>query len=70
MFKIDWWHPEEKAKKKYEAKDCGFALSFYPNDGEYRGNLYYDGRCVADIICNDSVELDEIWPGIWEGRYE
>ena len=33
-------------------------VSFYPNDGEYRGNIYKNGKIIGDYSCNDSVELE------------
>lgn len=66
MFHVNWWYPEEKAKKNYKAKDCGGTVSFYPNRGQYLGNLFYDGKCVADYVCDDSTEMEKIWSNIWE----
>lgn len=34
-------------------------ITFYPNVGEYRGNIYKEGIIVGDYICNDSLELEK-----------
>lgn len=34
-------------------------VTFYPNDGVYRGNIYKDGKTVGDYTCSDSVELEK-----------
>ena len=34
-------------------------VSFYPNDGEYRGNIYKNGKIIGDYTCNDSIELEK-----------
>lgn len=31
----------------------------YPNDGQYRGNIYKDGKMIGDYSCNDSLELEK-----------
>lgn len=34
---------------------------FYPNDGEYRGNIYKNGKMIGDYTCNDSVLLENVF---------
>ena len=34
-------------------------ITFYPNDGVYRGNIYQEGKIIGDYTCNDSVELEK-----------
>lgn len=53
MIKIDMWHGDDlTVVEKFDA-------TFYPNDGEYRGNLYMNGKIIGDYICNDSNELEK-----------
>lgn len=57
--KIDYWYKDDK---EIAAADC----FFYPNSGEYRGNVYNkDGRIIGDYIAKDSVEIEERFPGIF-----
>ena len=35
---------------------------FYPNDSEYRGNLYIRGQIVGDFVASDSLELEKALP--------
>ena len=53
MIKIDMWY-----KNKPEEADR-IDIFFYPNDGEYRGNIYKDRKIIGDYVCNDSLELEE-----------
>ena len=50
MINIDMWYGD----KHTEADKID--VSFYPNDGEYRGNIYKNGKIIGDYSCNDSVE--------------
>lgn len=34
-------------------------ITFYPNAGLYRGNIYKDGNIIGDYACNDSVKLEK-----------
>lgn len=53
MIKIDMWHKDDcKTADKID-------ITFYPNDGEYRGNIYKDNKCIGDYTCNDSIELEK-----------
>lgn len=49
MVKIDMWHGgnHKEADK--------ISVTFYPNDGQYRGNIYKGGECIGDYVANDSV---------------
>lgn len=59
MYKVDYWN-------KLRQKDADrVTVSFYPNDGVYRGNLWKDGKAFADFVCNDSVELEKKFHGIF-----
>ena len=53
---IDMWYGNTK-----EEVD-GISITFYPNSGEYRGNIYKDGKIVGDYTCEDSVELEKAFP--------
>ncbi len=56
--KIDIWYKGEKIA----AADC----YFYPNSGEYRGNIYNaNGRMIGDYSSKDSVEIEKRFPGIF-----
>lgn len=56
---IDFWYEEEK---EIAAADC----FFYPNSGEYRGNIYNgSGRIIGDYTAKDSVEIEKRFPGIF-----
>lgn len=53
---IDMWHGDKK--EDVDKID----ISFYPNDGEYRGNIYKNGRMIGDYTCSDSLTLETIFP--------
>lgn len=53
MIKIDMWYGDSHT----EADKID--VTFYSNDGEYRGNVYKDGKMIGDYVCNDSIELEE-----------
>lgn len=56
--RVDIWYEGEKAARV----DC----FFYPNSGEYRGNLYNkDGKAIGDFSARDSVEVERRFPGIF-----
>lgn len=56
MIKIDMWYGDSHKQADK------ITVFFYPNDGEYRGNIYINGKIVGDYICNDSVELENSFP--------
>ncbi len=53
---IDMWYGD----KKEDADKIDIA--FYPNDGEYRGNIYKDGKIVGDYTAKDSTILESSFP--------
>ena len=53
MLKIDMWY----GNKPSDADKID--ITFYPNEGKYRGNIYKDGKAIGDYVCNDSVELEK-----------
>lgn len=53
MINIDMWYGD-----KYTDADK-IDITFYPNEGKYRGNIYKDGKAIGDYVCNDSVELEK-----------
>lgn len=58
MLNIDVWYPGETISRA----NC----FFYPNDGEYRGNLFNaDGEIIGDFSGKDSVEIENRFPGIF-----
>lgn len=47
----------------YEITDVDrISVFFYPNDGEYRGNMYKDGKAIGDYTAKDSIELENAFP--------
>ena len=52
MLKVDMWY----GNKLEEADKID--VCFYPNDGEYRGNIYKEGKMIGDYVCTDSVRLE------------
>ena len=57
--KIDFWYGDTMEQI------TGISYSFYPNEGIYRGNLYKNGKPVADYVTTDSAEIEKIVPGIF-----
>ena len=53
MINIDMWYGDNY--KKADKID----ITFYPNDGEYRGNIYKTGKMIGDYICSNSKELEK-----------
>ena len=59
MIKFDLWYG-------HSLKDVNAVnVSFYPNDSEYRGNVYKDGKAIGDFVSNDSVQVEIVFPGIF-----
>jgi len=63
MFKIDYWYKSGREARK----EIAFAnVSFYPNEGIYRGNVFNsDKKIIGDFTANDSVEIERRFPGIF-----
>lgn len=56
MINIDMWYGDDN-------KDADkIDIAFYPNDGEYRGNIYKNGKMIGDYVCTDSLELEKAFP--------
>ena len=56
--KIDLWYPGEQIA----TADC----FFYPNDGEYRGDVYNaEGRPIGDYTSRNSIEIEKRFPVIF-----
>lgn len=53
---VDMWYGNAK-----EEAD-GISITFYPNSGEYRGNIYKEGKIIGDYTCESSVELEDAFP--------
>lgn len=52
MINIDMWYcdkPEEADK---------IDIFFYPNTGEYRGNIYKNNKIIGDYVATDSLEIE------------
>ncbi len=59
--RIDLWYPGEQIA----AASC----AFYPNDGEYRGNVYNaSGRIIGDFTSKNSVEIEKRFHGIFDEK--
>ena len=52
MINIDMWYNDDY--KKANKID----ITFYPNNSEYRGNIYIDNKIVGDYVCDNSIELE------------
>ena len=51
MLNVDMWYGDNYM-------DCDeISITFYPNDCEYRGNIYKDNKCIGDYVCDNSIEL-------------
>ena len=65
MIRIDMWY----GNKRKEADKID--VTFYPNDGEYRGNIYKEGIIIGDYTCNNSIELERNFPQLhFNGKCE
>lgn len=53
MLKIDRWYPFSL----YDVDRVD--VFFYPESGQYRGNLYIGGRAVGDYYSDNSVEVEQ-----------
>lgn len=56
MINVDMWYGD----KKEDADKID--ISFYPGDGEYRGNIWKDGRMIGDYAVIDSLVLKKLFP--------
>lgn len=56
MIDIDMWYGDD-----YKKADK-INIAFYPNGGQYRGNIYIGKKIVGDYVCNDSLELKKAFP--------
>ena len=52
MIKIDMWYGNNL--KEADKLD----ITFYPNSGSYRGNIYKNGKIIGDFVCDNSIELE------------
>lgn len=62
MLKIDYWYGHTRE----DVTMVGYAFS--DMDCLYRGNIYHMSRPIGDFVCDDSVELEREFPGIFDGR--
>lgn len=56
MVVIDMWYGDLAS----EAEKID--ISFYPNEGRYRGNIYKGGRIVGDYWATCSTALEKRFP--------
>jgi hypothetical protein len=59
MINLEFWY--NNTLEEVTEIDC----FFYPNAGEYRGNLYINGKAVGDYTTRNSSEIEKIAPGIF-----
>lgn len=59
MIKFDFWYCD--TLKDVEAVTC----TFYPNNMEYRGNLYKEGKAIGDYTATNSAEIEKYFPGLF-----
>lgn len=52
MISIDMWYGDS-----YKEADK-IDIKFYPNECEYKGNIYKCGDMIGDYVCDDSIELE------------
>lgn len=50
---IDMWHGDSFASADK------ISVFFYPNDAEYRGNLYKNGKAIGDFTAKSSTEIEQ-----------
>ena len=55
MMTVDMWYGDSVE----DADEIDF--TFYPNDCEYRGNIYKGGKMIGDYTCNSSDEIRELF---------
>ena len=60
MINVDMWY----GNKVEEIQKLD--IFFYPNEGQYRGNFYKDGKAIGDFTTDDSVELEMYFLGLKE----
>lgn len=60
MVHFDWWDG-----KAVNLSLCTATVTFYPNEGIYRGNVYKDGEPVGDFWSKDSVAIEKCFPHIF-----
>ena len=53
MLRIDRWYPF----RLYDVDRVD--VFFYPEAGQYRGNLYINGQAVGDYYSDNSVEVEQ-----------
>lgn len=51
MIDIDMWYGDKSTE--VDKLD----IAFYPNEGNYRGNLYRNGKIIGDYVCDSSAQL-------------
>lgn len=60
MLKVDMWYGD--SVRNVDRVD----VFFYPEVGQYRGNLYMNGKAVGDFYSNDSVEVERRFRRIFQ----
>ena len=54
--KIDFWYGDK------EEDITGADATFYPNNREYRGNIYKGSNIIGDYTAEDSAEIENRLP--------
>ena len=59
MIGLDFWYGNK-------LEDITSAdANFYPNEGVYRGNMYIGDRIIGDFVADSSVEIENVFKGIF-----
>ena len=63
MFNIDYWYKSGREARK----EIAFVnVSFYPNEGLYRGNIFDSNKkAIGDFTSDNSAEIERRFPGIF-----
>ena len=40
-------------------------IAFYPNAGQYRGNIYKNGRIIGDYAANSWEKVEKMFPQLY-----
>lgn len=63
---IDMWYGDDLSE--VDKVD----VTFYPNEGVYRGNIYKGGKMVGDYSTSSSLDIERMFPQLiidWDSRY-
>ena len=58
---IDIWHDDALNADGWGSIDK-VTYTFYPNSGEYRGNIYKNGKAIGDFCAGSAQEIEQMFP--------